>query len=151
MVGLQPLPEPSTGGYAKSVNGQPVSSSSSSSSSSMLSATSSSHITSFMNVPSSPIHATHSMNSVRSPGFSTDSGFPSLPSSPHSPAETRGRSNTETGEVRANGGHTLLWNPEHHRLGIASWREDAAKGASKWAPFCLVSLLRIQRPAHCAP
>ncbi|KAF9360974.1 Adaptor for signal transduction [Mortierella sp. NVP85] len=102
----KPLPEPSTGGYAKSVNGQTVSSSSSSSSSSMLSASSSSmlsasssnHITNFMNAPSSPIHATHGMNSVRSPGFATDSGFHSIPSSPHSPAETRGRSNTETGE-----------------------------------------------------
>ncbi|KAG0348895.1 Adaptor for signal transduction [Gamsiella multidivaricata] len=31
------------------------------------------------------------MNSVRSPGYSTDSGFHSVPSSPHSPADTRVR------------------------------------------------------------
>ncbi|KAG0230324.1 Adaptor for signal transduction [Mortierella sp. GBA43] len=79
----KPLPEPSPG-YAKSVNGQ-------SSSSSMLSA-SSNH----SNPPASPIHATH-LGSVRSPGLATDSGF-QIPSSPHSPADTRARSNTETGE-----------------------------------------------------
>lgn len=96
MSWLQPLPEPSPG-YAKSVNGQ-------SSSSSMLSASPSNHSTNY-NPPNSPIHASYGLNPARSPGYSTDSGFHSIPSSPHSPADTRGRSNTETGEVRAVNGY----------------------------------------------
>ncbi|KAF9301971.1 Adaptor for signal transduction [Mortierella antarctica] len=71
----KPLPEPSGSVYPKS-NGP-----------SMLSASS----THSHHGPQSPIHA-HGPSTSRTPGYSTDSGFHSVPSSPHSPADTRGRS-----------------------------------------------------------
>ncbi|KAF8984170.1 Adaptor for signal transduction [Entomortierella lignicola] len=74
----KPLPEPSPG-YSKAVNGQ---------SSSLLSATQTPHAGNSTLIPQSPIHASHG-NSVRSPVYSTDSGFHSVPSSPHSPADVR--------------------------------------------------------------
>ncbi|KAF9277289.1 Adaptor for signal transduction [Mortierella alpina] len=77
----KPLPEPSPG-YPKAMNGQ---------SSSLLSASQSSLASSSTLAPQSPIHATHNVNSTRSPIYGTDSGFHSVPSSPHSPADTRVR------------------------------------------------------------
>ncbi|KAG0296001.1 Adaptor for signal transduction [Dissophora globulifera] len=76
----KPLPEPSPG-YPKTMNGQ----------SSMLTAAQSNHGFNAALGPQSPVHASHLANSVRSPGYSTDSGFHSIPSSPHSPADIRGR------------------------------------------------------------
>ncbi|KAF8925601.1 Adaptor for signal transduction, partial [Dissophora ornata] len=77
----KPLPEPSPG-YPKPMNGQ---------SSSMLSASQSTHGANSALAPQSPVHSSHLLSSVRSPGYSTDSGFHSIPSSPHSPADIRGR------------------------------------------------------------
>ncbi|KAF9962817.1 Adaptor for signal transduction [Mortierella alpina] len=85
----KPLPEPSPG-YPKSMNGQ---------SSSLLSASQTSLASSSTLAPQSPIHATHNINSARSPIYGTDSGFHSVPSSPHSPADTRVRGvNPDTNE-----------------------------------------------------
>ncbi|KAF9896981.1 Adaptor for signal transduction [Lobosporangium transversale] len=69
-------------------------------SSSMLSASQSAHNGSSPLTPQSPIHASHGgVNTARSPGFSSDSGFHSVPSSPHSPADTRTRGgNAESNE-----------------------------------------------------
>ncbi|KAF9101813.1 Adaptor for signal transduction [Mortierella sp. AM989] len=75
----KPLPEPSPG-YPKTVNGQ---------SSSMLSAAQTTHTGNSALTPQSPIHASHGLNTARSPVYSTDSGFHSVPSSPHSPADVR--------------------------------------------------------------
>ncbi|KAI9232935.1 hypothetical protein MVEG_01498 [Podila verticillata NRRL 6337] len=81
----KPLPEPSGSVYPKT-NGQ----------SSMLSASSSSHS---HHGPQSPIHTQHPLSASRTPGYATDSGFHSVPSSPHSPADVRGRSsNSDAGE-----------------------------------------------------
>ncbi|KAG0326551.1 Adaptor for signal transduction [Podila humilis] len=77
----KPLPEPSSSVYPKSVNGPQ--------SSSLSALSSSSH--SNHHGPQSPVHPSHTLGSVRSPGYSTDSGFHSVPSSPHSPADIRGR------------------------------------------------------------
>ncbi|KAF9327759.1 Adaptor for signal transduction, partial [Linnemannia elongata] len=88
----KPLPEPSPApAYSKfAINGQPPSSSSSSA---MLSASPSAHGNNTSLPPQSPIHASHAhaSSSSRSPGYSTDSGFHSVPSSPHSPGDIRGR------------------------------------------------------------
>ncbi|KAK3824106.1 MAG: ras association (RalGDS/AF-6) domain-containing protein [Linnemannia elongata] len=86
----KPLPEPSPApAYSKFViNGQ---ASSSSSSSAMLSASQSAHGNNTGLPPQSPIHASHASSSSRSPIYSTDSGFHSVPSSPHSPSDIRGR------------------------------------------------------------
>ncbi|KAF9127783.1 Adaptor for signal transduction, partial [Mortierella sp. GBA39] len=90
----KPLPEPSPApAYSKfAINGQPPSSSSSSSSA-MLSASPSAHGNNTNLPPQSPIHASHAhaSSSSRSPIYSTDSGFHSVPSSPHSPSDIRGR------------------------------------------------------------
>ncbi|KAF9431544.1 Adaptor for signal transduction [Entomortierella beljakovae] len=83
----KPLPEPSPG-YPKTVNGQ---------SSSLLSASQSSHNGNSALAPQSPVHTTHTVNSARSPGYSTDSGFHSVPSSPHSPADVRIRGTNTDG------------------------------------------------------
>ncbi|KAG0279753.1 Adaptor for signal transduction [Linnemannia gamsii] len=87
----KPLPEPSPApAYSKfAINGQAPSSSSA-----MLSASSqSAHGNNTGLPPQSPIHASHAhaSSSSRSPIYSTDSGFHSVPSSPHSPNDIRGR------------------------------------------------------------
>ncbi|KAF9924534.1 Adaptor for signal transduction [Linnemannia zychae] len=85
----KPLPEPSsTTVYSKfTTNGQ----TSSSSQSTMLSASQSAHASNTGLPPQSPVHASHAGNSSRSPIYPTDSGFHSVPSSPHSPGDIRGR------------------------------------------------------------
>ncbi|GJJ72376.1 protein STE50 [Entomortierella parvispora] len=77
----KPLPEPSSGhGKTFAISGP------------SLSITQSSHAPHTTLAPlQSPIHASHILSSTRSPGYNTDSGFHSIPSSPHSPADTRGR------------------------------------------------------------
>ncbi|KAF9083845.1 Adaptor for signal transduction [Mortierella sp. AD031] len=82
----KPLPEPSPAYSKFAQNGQ-----ASSSSSSMLSASQSAHGSNTGHPPQSPIHASHATSSSRSPIYSTDSGFHSVPSSPHSPGDIRGR------------------------------------------------------------
>ncbi|KAG0204638.1 Adaptor for signal transduction [Mortierella sp. GBA30] len=84
----KPLPEPSPG-YPKTTNGQ---------SSSLLSASQSSLVSNSTLAPQSPIHGTHNLSSSRSPIYGTDSGFHSVPGSPHSPAEVRRGTNTDTSE-----------------------------------------------------
>ncbi|KAG0362200.1 Adaptor for signal transduction, partial [Mortierella sp. AD032] len=91
----KPLPEPSPAYSKFGANGQ--ASSSSASSSAMLSASQSSHATNTALPPQSPIHASHANSSAaRSPIYSSDSGFHSVPSSPHSP-----------GDIRVRGGSTM--------------------------------------------
>ncbi|KAG0257560.1 Adaptor for signal transduction, partial [Linnemannia exigua] len=87
----KPLPEPSPAYSKFGTNGQ-ASSTSSSTSSAMLSASQSTHATNTALPPQSPIHASHAnSSSARSPIYSSDSGFHSVPSSPHSPGDIRGR------------------------------------------------------------
>ncbi|KAF9125241.1 Adaptor for signal transduction [Mortierella sp. 14UC] len=87
-----PLPEPSPVYSKFGTNSQAASPASSSSSSTMLSASQSAHAANTTLPPQSPIHASHANNAQsRSPVYSSDSGFHSVPSSPHSPGDIRGR------------------------------------------------------------
>ncbi|KAF9911520.1 Adaptor for signal transduction [Linnemannia zychae] len=88
----KPLPEPSPAYSKFGTNGQAAASPSSSSSSAMLSASQSAHAANTTLPPQSPVHASHANNTQsRSPIYSSDSGFHSVPSSPHSPSDIRGR------------------------------------------------------------